>query len=73
MPVIRVELFPGRSLDQKRQFAEAVTKSFVKICGGSADGVHIIFADISKENWASAGRLAVDPEPAASDTTGETR
>ena len=39
MPTIRVELFAGRTLDQKRALAQALTEATVKALGGSADGV----------------------------------
>jgi 4-oxalocrotonate tautomerase len=64
MPMIRVELFPGRTAEQKRKFAKAVTDSFVSICGGTPQSVQIVFQDIEKENWAIAGNLASDAAPA---------
>lgn len=64
MPMIRVEMFPGRSLEQKRAFAKAVTDSFVTICGGAPQGVQIVFTEIEKSDWATAGRLASDAAPA---------
>jgi 4-oxalocrotonate tautomerase len=60
MPVIRVEMFAGRSHEQKQSFAKAVTENFVSICGGSPQSVQIIFNDIARENWATAGTLAGD-------------
>ena len=60
MPMIRVEMFPGRTLEQKRAFAKAVTESFVAICGSTPQGVHVIFTEIQKEDWATAGKLASD-------------
>ncbi|MBM3525886.1 MAG: 4-oxalocrotonate tautomerase [Alphaproteobacteria bacterium] len=65
MPMIRVELFPGRSIEQKRAFAKAVTDSFVAICGSTPQGVHIVFAEVEKSDWATAGTLASDAAPAA--------
>ncbi len=65
MPMIRVEMFPGRSLEQKRAFAKAVTESFVAICGSTPQGVQVIFTEIEKSDWATAGRLASDAAPAA--------
>lgn len=62
MPVIRIEMFEGRSTDQKRACAEAVTKAWVETCGGTPGSVTIIFADVAKSDWASAGRLASDPK-----------
>lgn len=62
MPVIRIEMFEGRSVDQKRACAEAVTKAWVDTCGGTPSSVTIIFDDVAKSDWATAGRLASDPK-----------
>ena len=64
MPMIRVELFPGRSAEQKRRFAKAVTDSFVEICGSTPEAVQVVFAEVAKEDWAIAGRRATDAAPA---------
>lgn len=63
MPVIKVEMFKGRSADQKRAFAKAITDAFVETCGGTAQSVTVIYADVAKSDWAVAGRLASDPRP----------
>ncbi|MBM3522568.1 MAG: 4-oxalocrotonate tautomerase [Alphaproteobacteria bacterium] len=43
----------------------AVTNSFVAICGSTSQGVHIVFAEVEKSDWATAGKLASDAAPAA--------
>jgi 4-oxalocrotonate tautomerase len=63
MPTIRVELFAGRTPEQKAAFALAVTEATVKTLGGSADSVDVIFYDIQKHDWATGGRLWSDPAP----------
>ena len=63
MPLVQIRWFPGRSAEQKRQFARAVTESFVAICGSTPQSVHVVFAEVAKEDWAVAGRLASDPAP----------
>ena len=60
MPMIRIEMYPGRTTDQKRAFAKAVTESFVTICGGTPQSVQIVFQEIEKADWATAGALASD-------------
>lgn len=65
MPMIRVEMFAGRTPEQKRNFAKAVTDSFVQICGGTPQSVQIVFSDVEKSDWATAGKLASDAAPAA--------
>ncbi|MDO8568576.1 MAG: 2-hydroxymuconate tautomerase [Dehalococcoidales bacterium] len=56
MPVVIVEMWEGRTVEQKRQLAADITSSFVKI-GTPADKVQIILRDIAKQNWAIGGKL----------------
>ena len=57
MPVVIVEMWEGRTLEQKRQLAEGITSSFEKI-GTPKEVVQIIIKDIPKHNWAIGGKLA---------------
>lgn len=57
MPVITVEMWRGRSLEQKRLLAQGITEQFVKI-GTPAGRVQIIFKDNDKQDWAIGGTLA---------------
>lgn len=62
MPVIRIDMFEGRTPEQKSACAEAVTKAFCDTCGGTPASVTIIFTDVAKHDWASAGKLASAPK-----------
>jgi 4-oxalocrotonate tautomerase len=64
MPLIQVSLFAGRTLEQKRALAQALTEATVRTLGGSADAVDVIFNDVERHDWATAGRLWSDPPPA---------
>ena len=66
MPIIRIEMFEGRSVAQKRACAEAVTKAWCDTCGGTPSRVSSVFTDVAKQDWATAGRLASDPAPTGS-------
>ena len=57
MPVVIVEMWEGRTIEQKKKLAEDITSSFVKI-GTPADAVHVVMKDNPKHNWAIAGKLA---------------
>jgi 4-oxalocrotonate tautomerase len=63
MPTIRVELFEGRTTEQKRALAQALTEATVRTLGGSPDSVDILFYDIRREDWATAGVLRSDRSP----------
>ncbi len=60
MPTLRVELFEGRTAEQKRALAKELTEACVRVLGGSADGVDVLFFDIRREDWASGGVLWSD-------------
>lgn len=57
MPTLRVELFAGRTPDQKAELAKALTEACVRVLGGEPSGVDILFHDIERHNWATAGKL----------------
>ena len=60
MPIIRIEMFEGRSVEQKRACAEAVTQAWCATCGSTPAMVTVVFSDVAKSDWATAGRLASD-------------
>lgn len=57
MPTIRVEMFEGRTAEQKREFVKAVTEATVRTLGSSADAVDVILYEVKKSDWATAGVL----------------
>jgi len=59
MPVVTVEMWEGRTPEQKRQLVAGITDAFVRI-GTSPERVQIILKDVSKQNWAIGGKLASD-------------
>jgi 4-oxalocrotonate tautomerase len=60
MPTIHVEMFEGRTLDQRRKLVKEITDGTCRALGCPADAVQIILTDIKKENWAEAGKLFSD-------------
>jgi 4-oxalocrotonate tautomerase len=60
MPTIHVELFEGRSVEMKRALAQEITAACVRVLGGSADGVDVIFSDVARHDWATGGVLWSD-------------
>jgi 4-oxalocrotonate tautomerase len=62
MPIVRVEMWTGRTVAQKRELARVITDAMVNIAQTSADATIIVFDDIPKENWAQSGRLASEED-----------
>ena len=65
MPTLRVEMFAGRTVEQKRALARELTEATMRALGVSASAVEVLFYDIEKHDWAVAGRLCSDPPDAA--------
>ncbi|MFC8681207.1 tautomerase family protein [Microbacterium ureisolvens] len=58
MPNIRVELLPGRTVDQRRRFAEEVTRAAVEALGARQQDVRIMFEEVAADFVANGGVLA---------------
>ncbi|MRG58981.1 4-oxalocrotonate tautomerase [Agromyces sp. CFH 90414] len=58
MPNITVELLKGRTVEQRRAFAEAVTESAVEILGARRQDVRMVFQEITPDVVANGGVLA---------------
>jgi 4-oxalocrotonate tautomerase len=56
MPLITVSLYPGRTQQQKDDFAKAITKSAVDILKTKESHVIVVFDENPKENWFMAGK-----------------
>ena len=59
-PTFHIEQFEGRSVEQKRQFVEAITKATCESLGVEPNSVDIVLTDVKRENWATGGRLWSD-------------
>lgn len=60
MPYVIVELFEGRTIEQKRAAARAITDAIVTHLNTTAEATHVLFHDLKRENVAHAGKLASD-------------
>ncbi len=59
MPVVTVEMWEGRTVDERRQLAKDITNAFVKI-GVPAKSVNVIMRETPKNCWAVDGQLCSD-------------
>ena len=63
MPSIRIDMFAGRSVEQKRALAKELTDATVRALGVPADSVDILMFDIPRHDWATAGVLWSERKP----------
>ena len=57
MPIVIVEMWEGRTIDQKRTIVDGITTTFEQI-GVPPKTLQIVINDVPKHNWAIAGKLA---------------
>ena len=55
MPVVTVQMWTGRTQQQKRALARAITDAMVQHVGAKPTNLHVIIQEVPKENWALAG------------------
>ena len=69
MPTVHIELFSGRTFEQKRACAVAVTEAVTRTLGGSPETLDVVFVEVERHNWATGGQLWSDrpgaPKPAS--------
>lgn len=52
MPIIRVEMFKGRTPAQKKVIAKELVDGFIRAAGGCPAAFTVVFADVEKHDWA---------------------
>ena len=57
MPTLHVELFAGRSQEQKRELVSSLNQETCLFLGCEPAEVDIILIDVERKNWATGGRL----------------
>ncbi len=60
MPFVVVHLWEGRSVDQKRRLAKAITDAMVEHADANPEALHVAIQEYSLDNWARNGVLGVD-------------
>lgn len=57
MPVVIVEMWEGRTPEQKETLIKGITKAFEEI-GVKPESLHIVIHDVPKRNWGLRGQQA---------------
>jgi 4-oxalocrotonate tautomerase len=59
VPIVIVEQSP-RDLESKRRLVAGITQAFVDAYEVKPEQVQVFIHEVNHDNWAKAGRLAVD-------------
>ncbi|MFM0592017.1 MULTISPECIES: 4-oxalocrotonate tautomerase [Paraburkholderia] len=60
MPVLHLEMHPGRTLEQKRAFVREVTRVTVDTLVCPPESVEVVITEVPRDAWAKAGKLLSD-------------
>lgn len=61
MPVVVVEMWEGRTLEQRRALVKAITEAMVVHAGAKPDHLHVIIHETPRDRWGLAGVLQSHP------------
>ena len=61
MPVVRVDMWEGRTAEAKEKLIKDITKVFTEI-GMQPTAVTVIINDVPKTNWGTGGKQATKRE-----------
>lgn len=56
MPIVTIDLWAGRTNEQKEMLIEKVTRAVVESVGCPPDAVHVIVREVDKANWGIGGK-----------------
>lgn len=60
MPIITVNMFEGRTVDQKKKLVAEMTDAVVNSIGVKPEDVRIIIQDMAKHDYSIGGKLVID-------------
>jgi 4-oxalocrotonate tautomerase len=58
--LIQITISQGRSVEQKRELIEILTKETAKIMKTQEEKIRILIYEVSKENWGNARIIGLD-------------
>lgn len=63
VPVVVVEMWEGRTPEQKEKLIQSITRAFEESLGTKPESLHIVIHDVPKTNWGSKGQQASKATP----------
>jgi 4-oxalocrotonate tautomerase len=63
MPIVRIDLWPSVTREQKKVLIKNVTEAVVDAVGCPVQAVEILLTDVDKENWAQGGVSHAERSP----------
>ncbi len=62
MPMVRIELYSGRSAEQKIACARDIVDAISRHLNAPAEATQVVFIDVEKSDWLMGGKLPPPPK-----------
>jgi len=56
MPTINIQMFDGRTREQRHELARAITEATCRVLDLPPAAVDIVITEVPRENWITAGK-----------------
>ena len=63
MPLVKIDMWPGRTTEQKEKIIKNVTSAMCDAVGCPKEAVWIVINDVPKENWGDSGEQMSKTRP----------
>ena len=63
MPIVRIDLWKGRTKDQKKKLIKEVANAVVSSIGCPPEAIHTVITEVDKENWGIGGEQCSEKHP----------
>ena len=60
MPIIKIEMLKGRTIEQKRELVKRMTEVMNEVAKASFADTFVVIDEVERENWAIGGTLFSD-------------
>ena len=57
MPIVRIELYSGRTPEQKSSCARDIVEAISRNLGVPAEATQVLFFDVERANWLTGGKI----------------
>ena len=64
MPIVRIEMLPGRSQEIKQRLTTEMTTLLARELGVDAAHIYVMFSEVAHKDWAVGGRFFAQPPSA---------
>lgn len=61
MPMVRIELYPGRTPEQKLSCARAIMDAMKQHLNAAPEATQVMFIDVEKADWLDGSKLPPAP------------